>query len=476
MDIDWNDLFWNSKAKEDTEIDIAYLQYFKILFLGDLILNGNPSEEDLEILRISVEESPLDIFKTNLSFEKNLNSYLELLDYIEVVRLDININPLFKKRTVKNFIFKENKFTWWDATLHYAITRYILVAKGDFTYFNQWLRVISNLIYNTPIESPKLYKEACESIFKLLSVLENKPVYKTLATFEEATIEFFIPTQRNEEILKAKRIVDDIENNWEALFIELEQHEYFFGQIGFIFKLVDEDNSYLVFENAARRAQAIFSEDILNNYNNLLFRAFLTQGNCFFKVGNNLIFPSSIRGTLRNRNENWRRFINQQPDILKKLILHPDINTGKTLDSLKKIIKSSNNTDPFLFQIIDNYKLLKYSQKNHIRKHGGGYYLLNSTRIFGYYKEVHTYYWYLNNKDSFKVNLAYAKGKGEDELCETGIFIDSKILVYFDFETEKFKVDINDKKEFETIDEAVEMATEFLELENMPAKQPTISL
>lgn len=475
MDIGWNDLFWNSKFKEDTEIDTAYLQYFKLLFLGDILQEENPSEEEIEILRGNIESSPLDIFKTYSSFTRNINSYLQLLDYLEKNYPNEQVNPIFKNLTVKDFLFRENKFTWWDATLHYAITRYLMVANGDLTYFSHWLRVISNLIYNTPIESAKLYKEACESISNLLKVLGKNSVYESLKTFDSQDIEFFLPAQRNEEILKAKWIVEDSENNWERLFIRLEGHNYFYGQINFIFNMFNDDFTFDSFENAALRAEALFSEEVISGYNNMLFRAFLTQGDCFFHVGNNLIFPSSVRGTLRHRNENWRRFIKEKSEILKKLVLHTNFDKRHPINSLKAIIKSSNVSDLFLSRIINNYKLLQYSQKNHIRKHYQGYYLLNSTRIFGYYNEVFTYNWFTKNEENYPYSLDYISGKGEDELRNTGVKIDNKVLIYYDFEMAKFKVNFNNMKEFETVEEAVEVATDFLELENMPAKKSAFS-
>ena len=475
IDIGWNDLFWNSKAKGDTEIDSAYLQYFKLLFLGDIIQEENPSEEEIEILRGNIEDNPLDIFKTHSCFARNINSYLQLLDYLEKNCPIEQVNPIFKNLTVKEFLFRENKFTWWDATLHYAITRYLVTTNGDLTYFSQWLRVISNLIYNTPIESPKLYKEACESISNLLKVVGRKPVYESLITFEGPDIDFFLPGQRNEEILKAKWIIADSENDWETLFIRLEQHNYFYGQIGFIFQL-NNDISYYSFENAALQAESLFSEEVMSGYNNMLFRAFLTQGDCFFNAGNNLIFPSGLHGTLRNRNENWRRFIKENPEILKKMIFHPKLNSNHPIKSLKAIIKSSKIEDEFISCIVKNYELLQYCQKNHIRKHNQGYYLLNSTRIFGYYNEVFTYNWYLQNKEAYSHNIEYISGKGEDELRSTGIKIDNNVLVYYDFEIEKFKVDFNKNKEFELIEDAINQAIEMVDLENQPTNQSSISM
>jgi hypothetical protein len=476
IDISWNDLFWNSKVKGDTEIDSAYLQYFKLLYLGDIIQEENPSEEEIEILRGNIEDSPLDIFKTYPSFRRNINSYLQLLDYLEKNCPIEQVNPIFKNLTVKDFLFRENKFTWWDATLHYAITRYIISTKGDLTFFNQWLRVISNLIYNTPIESPKLYKEACQSILKLLNVQRSESIYQFLNEFKQEKIDFFLPAQCNEEILKANRIIEDPENDWENLFIKLEQHDYFFGQIGFIFNLFNGDINYKSFINVAHRAEALFSEEVMNGYNNMLFRAFLTQGDCFFHVGNNLIFPSGLHGTLRNRNENWRRFIKEKSEVLKKLVYHPELNINHPIKSLKAIIKSSKSKDQFISCIIKNHKLLQYSQKNHIRKHYQGYYLLNSTRIFGYYNEVFTYNWYLQNKEVCTHNIEYISGKGEDELRNTGIKIDDKVLIYYDFESEKFKVDFNKTKEFELIEDAVDIAIKMIKLENLPANQSSISV
>lgn len=454
LDLQWNDLFWNQKSKDDSKIDTAYLQFFKNMFLGDYLLNEDISEKDenIDLLRLNAEFNPVSLFERNNNFQENISNYLEVLESVSQANLNTKINVLYNEiEDVSKFLFSKNVgLTWWHTTLYFAITRYIIKNKNNLSYLNEWVRVISNLIYNTPIESPKLFIEAAQSILELLEKVGDSNVYEVIEKLNIADINFFNEKQKEEEILKAQKIVTEPNHNWEELLISLEKHTYFYGQIGFIFKL-DESEEFVIFKENSLKALQIFSEEVMKNSNYLLFRSFLTLGNCFFKSGNTLTYPSNIRGTLRNRNENWRRFIDAKFDYVKKLIEEIDINEN-IQTQLKDLITNYNATETNRCKLIKNSELLKYPEKNHIRIYDKGYYLLSKTRIYGFFKETLTYDWYVENKSYCENNsIEYINGKGENS--DPGLFVKSinkKIIV--DSKSLKYKIEDEDNL-FDTVEE-----------------------
>jgi hypothetical protein len=337
LDIRWNDIFWNKKEDNQTKIDDEYLQFFKNMYLGDYLyvkstektLNEtniksnesdissiNEKDEIIDLLRLGSSYNPIGIFEANPLFEEKINDYLKLLEYFAKTDTSCVINPHFIKCDLLKFIFNKNKsLNWWDTTFYFAITRYIIAVEGDFTHLNNWIRVISNLIYNTPIESPKLYLEACESINDLIQKVKGNDIYSIIKNLSVDEISFFNEKQKEEEIKKAQLIIDDPNNKWEELFISLEQETYFYGQIGFIFN-INDNISFVDFEKTSKKISVMFTEKLLNNNTYLFFRSLLTIGNCFFENGDTLTYPSNVRGTLRNRNENWRKFFNSKTTFL----------------------------------------------------------------------------------------------------------------------------------------------------------------
>ena len=189
----------------------------------------------------------------------------------------------------------------------------------------------------------------------------------------------------------------------------------------------------------------------------LLFRTLLTQGNCFSQNGRNLMFYSNVLGTLRNRNENWRRFFKNKLHFINKIINNSLFNKQDVITSLNRIIDddTQNLKEDYLIKFILNPALLDYAKKRCIRKINEGYYILGSTRIFGYYVELFTYDWYLKNKNS---NITYLHAKSEDEIPCLEIKI-NKTLFYIELNSETAEFDLVDKQNniidsFSNIDEA----------------------
>jgi hypothetical protein len=444
FDLKWYDLFWHVKETSSYKVDSEFMQFFKILFLADYMKSQNSEDtgmnddSDLEnyesdelnlsdfksviaVLR-KKDSSPLDIFKKEELFRKNINNYLYLLDLVD---FDFDTQFLLNKYIpvdLAKLLFGEklNKLTWWDTTLHYAITRYLLEVEKNTPYINQWVRVISNLIYNSKIDTPKLFIEAIKSIDSLIDKIKTQSVYSVIASLTEDEILFFSSNQKLEEIQKSKLIIDEPKSDWESIFIEAENHNYFYGQVGFIFKLCGTTITMQDYKKNYEKVAALFSEQVLNDATFLLQRSFLSLEDCFYKEGDNRIFNSNARGTLRNRNENWRKFLDSKSSVIKTLITRPDYDQNAITKCLDKIIKNESTMikDSYHGKFVLNYKLFNYPQKNTIRKIDRNYYLLNKTRLSGYFVELYTYDWFLINEGGSKLipghKIFYKYVKGQD--------------------------------------------------------------
>lgn len=474
FDIKWNDIFWDRKPIEQATVDIEYLNYFNTLFLGDYLkafgsnnpnLNFDEIKTEIAILRDS-ESNPVPYFNKANFFASRINNYLKILDVFELTTLntlDITASKYISKyinKPISKFIFNNDdveKMTWWDITLNYAILNYIDKRNGIDETFYEWLRIISNLIYNTPIESPKLFVEASQAIDKLIDVIgDNDSVYDIIQDLKAKDIDFFTTTQVEEEIYKSKLIV--LDSNWQNSLLEAENNKYFFGQIGFIFNLLEEEElSFKSFAEVNSKVSALFSKEVLNEKSFLLIRALLSQGNCFTQSGRNLVFYSTFPGTLRNRNENWRRFFKNKLHFIEKIINHSLFDEQDIITSLNGIIELEAKTleEEYLIKLIQNPKLLDYAKKRCLRKINEGYYILGSSRIFGYYVELFTYDWYIVNK---KERITYLHAKSEDLIpC---IKINTKATpFYIELNNETAEFDLVDEDNnvidsFSTIDDA----------------------
>ncbi|MGY6521311.1 MAG: GmrSD restriction endonuclease domain-containing protein [Mongoliitalea sp.] len=377
LDIDWYDLFW--KDQEDVEkIDDHYLQFFKNLYLSDYLLEnyGEDSsaseintDKNVEILRSKTEKNLIPLFENNGTFSKNIQRYINLLDIFSKMEGDYLFNPNFQKSSLLEFFFKNNQgLNYPENTYHYALSRYLIETNGNLAYFGQWARVMGNLIFNTPIETAYLHRIACMSIDTLIRTIGSENVYQKIAQLDGG-IEFFDGEQVHEEILKAKLIIEHPEINFERQFIEFESHRYFYGQIGFILKIANYNFDDLVIKGG--KIQALFSEEVLNQTNHLLFRAFLSQMDTFFNSENHYkyYFPKNIRGTLRERNENWRRFIKGNLALVEQVIAHQHLDENNIIPSLESICQNWKTSDNYIRAILTNPTVLNYANQHHIRKY-----------------------------------------------------------------------------------------------------------
>lgn len=440
IDISWYDLFWQAQSKEPTEIDTVYLQWFKNLALSDFLKerneknsselnvqtefeqfqNTNPNVTEytksvIGILRKS-DSKFLDFLIGNedfkIQFLGNIENYLNTLSFISdnyKYQLDIRINPKFFEGTIEELLFiEQNNLNWWQVTLQYAVVKYAVNYNYSENEFKNYLRIISNLIFNTAIDSPSDYVKAIKSIDTIVEECDQN-ILLYLRNKEIGEISFFNTGQKEEERVKANLCLGEkTGSDWIDAIIKAEMHPYFYGQIGFVFSL-HRESDLEEFKLKQRRIANIFSNEVLIKTDNFLFRALVSVigKELFITEGQTLRYPINDDIRLRSRNENWRRCLldKYKIELISNLLLRDELDTVETtIEYLNKLINEYADSDNFLYPIIKNQALLNKARKLCLYDYNYDeklIYLLNTTSLRGYYRELLTTDWFLKNESVY---------------------------------------------------------------------------
>lgn len=445
LDIDWNDLFWKRRLKNQTKIDTAYLQFFMNMYLSDYLMETYSSDTpdykintdpNLDILRNAESGSkkvirPIDIFQGAEIFGNHVCDYITLLDALAIEDPKIDLNPYFVESSLAEFLLIYKNLTWWDHTYQYALTRFIIKYQENLEHLQTWTRIVGNLIYNSSIETASLHRDACEGINKILNEIGDQDILSAIASLSDSGYGL-AEKQFREEQTKAKIILDQPEHGWSESFAILEQHHYFYGQIGFILDLARETD-FNKFIQVADKVSALFSKEVLEDGSFKLFRACLTVKEFIPEKTHKFIFPSNVKGTVRNRNENWRRFIQNNLFVIREVLGHPLYDKNNTLPSLDEIIYSTVYRSEMIELLAINSENIKYSKQHHIRFFDHTCLLLNSSKISGYAVELFTWDWFtkrdsLAYQNHLEIDFDYYQGRGENDI--PGLIVNMKGQAY----------------------------------------------
>lgn len=431
LDVEWTDIFWENKDKDSFEIDKQFFSFFKLIFLFTYVESEKNKVETKHFVPIGYVHPFISelINQTNIKYstlekvltEDNLNIIFKLFTYLEnngFYRLHKHLEILFgNEEYIQNRLIGtlNSNMNLWDRTYLYSFIIFILGKdKKIINYDNDelkqlfhWLRVTKNLIFNTIIDSTEVFTNAVTQLKTLFEKVKtnNFDIYNVLST-ENIDLAFLSTNQLEEEKIKSKLITSDTVNDWESEFIKYENHSYFYGQIGFFLEycsISEEKYNFDLFKKYASKVELIFSYDILKNKNYILERALLTKGNYLIsKSYYNDGFCLPDHGTLRLREENWRRVFRTHSKLLKSLI--DDVSSNDIKSELNRIIneyvakvESGSENKDWRYYFIRSNEIIDYCKRRQIRKIGDDKItLLSKTQLNGYHAELFTYSFYLN--------------------------------------------------------------------------------
>jgi len=345
----------------------------------------------------------------NISLIKNVLDYLSLDIRNNNNEIHIREDKYIydDKHIFKNFL-KESP-NYHERSRFYALIQYFNFFQNNNNEQNEieneknnmrWMRVLLNLINNTYIENLEDFYKAIKSIKKLSDEIKEYSfdIYNFIRD-ENNKIDFFNREQITEERLKAELI--DKDNKWEELFITIEKHDYFDGQIGFILEYSKEDNSYnqVLFNKYAKILSILFNKDFQNEkeYNFKFKGALLTKGDYLVAAKHGNLTFCNYNPSLESKNENWRRVFREETktkylkELLKDILINNenDITKDKIISELDNIIEQSKKESTikdWKKHFIEKPVLYYYGDK--IRIHNNQYYMLNSSE--GYMNSWHT--------------------------------------------------------------------------------------
>jgi hypothetical protein len=429
FDREWTDLFW-SNYKED--FDETYLTFFGILLMNQGIITTDSNWAD------------------TLDFEK--------IDEITFKKIFYTLNFLNNNRDNKiihQLIFNglREKRTYQDRLLFHAVTSYLYMSKGnDKASFKQWIRIFSNLILNSQIDTSVLYRRSIESINMLKDKWENLIDYFS----KKENVSGFSLEQIKEEQIKAQIILQD--DVFAEEIHKAEQHPYFSGQIrSALYFALDNKKAYNKdsFLEYWNKIDLLF-EETKPKHGHLLRRALLDFGD--------YTLPVSAYKTLciddpneASSTPSLKRLFSNNNIFVKKLL--DKLNLADNISSqLENIVKNSvvpkNDWRYCLIKIPDLFSFMSTSHLR-LRSVKGQMIVVPNKSSNGYTYEIFSLAmkWILNRKKGLESELRFQDDIGtwvDRYLFTEGLYLrfkDGQFIIKDEFDQIVFKTKTDDPLE-----------------------------
>lgn len=276
MDTKWTDIFWEHKSTK-SNIDEIYFAFLNRFFLNELICmkedgnymftaealekdkrsfsflygkEGNDSNilyQDLEKYRFHKGEIPFHLFRSLKKVldrfpNENLNDF-----FPKWVQSDFQFIPRYSDKSITSLGQKER-------VVFCAIVRYLENGLFEIQSFQQWMRVVWNVVENAGIGTIS----AMISVIRLIDEIScySHSIYMYLADKNFKINSDAAKEQIKEEIAKAIKINND--SSWELKIIEAEKCKYLLGKIWVLFQN-REETSLDIFEKRYSLLQTILN-------------------------------------------------------------------------------------------------------------------------------------------------------------------------------------------------------------------------
>lgn len=412
IDTRWTDLFWHYRDKTKNIFDAQILNFFSTMAAINYTLKTDAKSDNF---RFNV-----DLLRKNEAI--SFNQYLELgcfdEEYFKTLKSVLNkisdSNGLKKflsdatyideenifKGVIKNDPSKKDDLSYPDLVILFAYYQY-LASENDIDKANlqNWMRIVRNLV-----EAHRLYFDNANTFAdSLLFLSKLMPHRNNIVEYFKDSVspedKGFPKLIIEEEKTKARLILQNDE--WKNAIIEIENHGYFKGQIGFILEWCKNENGEYnlnKFKVYAEKAKAIFSKEGLENFEDFLFeRALLATGDYLLKRGRNHSFLIN-----NERDISWKRLLrddNQQRNMLKSLF--DRINPTTLVPDLEKIVAGFSDKNDWRYYFVKYPEMIAACGSGKlIRKNSDvDILLLGSTMTSGYHKEYYSYSLFVELKD-----------------------------------------------------------------------------
>jgi hypothetical protein len=425
VDKEWLDLFWRSK-EEVKDVDENFLAFFKNMALlvkmgsSELgVANSNTGTNLITLLNPKIYTPTSDYQKHNIFNKHTLDFIFKILDIFSNDK-ENKINEVISSVWTKTFTDKGSKgftnliLTNFDGlnlshkSFAFAVLKYLYVrnkdiqdySKEDYKCFNDWLRVVRNLIYNTTIDNVDSYIQAIISVnnFESKDLLDiSNKLGQDPDNEDKRWMPFFSLKQEREEVLKNKILSKG--SKWKELIDRAENNIYFYGQIKFIFDISSSD--IVQFESYFIKLDRLFTKSNIESKSYILQCLFLafddTNQWLEAKTVDRYKFYKSALGTSRDRNENWRVLFN---DANKRKILKDVLDTiDCSLESIRNLIDikyQECSFDNWKYLILDKPEMLANCRDSllTIRDDYKVFRLLEKSQNYSRQRELRSFHYY----------------------------------------------------------------------------------
>lgn len=398
IDTVWTDLFWNYRDKTENIFDEQLLNFFRtkavINYTLKADIKSNNFRANVDLLRGS----------DTIPF----NQYLELgcFDEEYFTTLKATLNKLSDKDGLNTFISEttyvneqeifngtiKNDLSYPDLVIAFAYYQYLASEKNiEIEKLKSWLRVVRNLVEGS---RPYLFNNANEFANALRSINEllqyRNSIVDHFAEIQINLLSGFISEQVIEEKLKAKLITQN--EVWKNTIIEIENHGYFNGQIGFLLHWcqINDEPNLNSFKEYAEKSKAIFGTTGLNNFENFLFeRALLAIGDYLLSKGKNHSFLID-----NERDISWKRLLrdnNEKRAYLKQLV--DKVSVSNLSKDLQTIVDEFSDQNDWRYYFVKQFEMISAcgDQKLIRRNNEFDILLLEKTATNGKHREYYSY-------------------------------------------------------------------------------------
>lgn len=445
LDREWTDYIWSFKKMHDNnkdsnlDFDAMFMQLFKSCLLCENHAKEKLNNKNSEKINNNDEKSLVSRLRKNLLI--TTDEVAALLDSKEAQQQLIDTVSLFFGFAIKHcqhegvntilYHIFQSRSSPYDAQANFAILYFYSKYMNLEEQFEDWLSISRRLVNNA-----KNYYNAEKDLMHVLNAVHELAKYigkdnvlqKMHALGSESDIfkqlkSAFHQTSIQHEIEKAGLILNDAA--WKPLLATYENHAYFYGEIDFLIRFSKDEQqvaSKQQFEQLAKIAARLFTDDFLQDKTYILQRALLSLGDYLVPDGSNRSFCQPGFNNVRRRNENWRKLFERkvsehEQDLLKNLLkqLPPDFNKTHLQDI---ITQREIEVKDWRSYFIRYPAAIAYCQRYQIRFiNTDTIYLLSRKQMNGAHAELRTYVLYLmlREKGYEEPMLQYADASNSSE-------------------------------------------------------------
>jgi hypothetical protein len=420
IDTSWSDLFWKYRDQKTQLFDDRLMHLIRAVALITRAPDAKDFERVAYVLRFGTGISFLKLQELGCIDRPMITTLIGLLDAwsaADGLKTFLKDKKYYDEARVFNDVINDSsRLTYEHLILFQAYCLFLIKHVGaiDANALSDWMRVVRNLVLNTPFDSLAELKRGFRGILDLLPSSGNI-VDQLSAGF--IRVSGFNVQQIQEERVKAYLLRRSPE--WHDPVYESENHPYFKGQIEFLLKFsgvldywidnknVDwdstDDKMYrdkyqeyvlkinMVFKDTGLRALPLYRWE----------RALLSFGNYLLPTQSNLSFLVD-----QDRDASWKRLLrgaSQRNDPLeaKRLLIKnvlDEISLGAEINnSLDLIIEKSTPDCDWQRLLVKHHYLIEFCKNRMIRYVSDDeIYLLKKTRRSADHAELFTYFYKVN--------------------------------------------------------------------------------